>query len=475
MKDTLIRRVSKLVFRMMTYRSPSIQVPPQGVILTDVTIINPGHGRHSQQTIVVEGERITRISSDAQPPATSQQTIGHPGVYVLPGLIDMHVHIPPLTRDLVSLLFLSHGVTTIRETGDADGSTWEERRRIRSGRVPGPRIFASGPVLDGKPTFLTTSWGLSSPAEAQTAIAILAARGADFIKVHHKLSPEVMVAIRETAMQKGLRVVGHIPSSIPFERAGIWDVQHLDGVVPYPQPHETLLDSQRKWRDLDSARIAFYVKTSVEQGLVHTPTLVTWESLTRMADPHFSDDPTVHLLPRYYRDGVWERRYMPLFGGFTDDVLGMMKQARERALEVAYRLNQAGVRLHLGTDTAAMPFMVPGVSLHRELEWMVKAGLDLESAWIAGTSAAGESLSMPMLGTVQVGAPADLSVFGEDPTCRVSALSTLKGVVVAGRFYSKEFLADAILRHRERFERFGYEAIITAFIRLSLQLMKPTK
>ncbi|HSD84762.1 MAG TPA: hypothetical protein VLG46_12920, partial [Anaerolineae bacterium] len=414
MKDTATRRTFKLLFRLLTYRSPTLPVPPQGVTLSDVTVVNPGRDRQAHQTIVIAGDQITQLSSDDAPPsAASHQPIVCPNAYVLPGLIDMHVHVPPLTRDLVGLLFLLHGVTTIRETGDADGSTWQARERIRDGHVPGPRIFASGAVLDGKPPFLPTSWGLSDPGEAREAVARLAALGANFIKVHHKVSPQVLVAIREAAQQHGLRTVGHIPISVPFEQAGIWDVQHLDGVVPYPQSHETPLDVQKKWRDLDPARIDFYVRTSVEQGLAHTATLVTTESLLKTADPHSPDDPAVHWLPRYYREGIWDRRYMPLFERFTDETLSVMKQAQQRALEVVGRLNQSGVRLHLGTDSAAMPFLVPGISLQRELELMVEAGLELESAWIAGTSAASESLDLPRLGTLQAGAPADCLLFDD--------------------------------------------------------------
>jgi hypothetical protein len=246
-------------------------------------------------------------------------------------------------------------------------------------------------------------------------------------------------------------------------------------VVPYGQADETLLNSQKKWRDLDPDRIAFYVRTSVEQGMAHTPTLVTWESLLSMADPRLVDDDLIDLMPRYYRDAMWSRRYLPLFRGFTDDVLVVMREAFERALEIVYRLHQAGVPLHLGTDTVSMPFLVPGPSLHRELALMVKAGIDLESAWIAGTSAAGQSLGMPGLGTVQVDAPADFCIFGEDPTNAISALSTLKGVVADGRFYSKAFLDKAISHHRRRFQRFGYEALVTAFIRLAMRVMMPAR
>lgn len=471
MQDTLMRRASKLMFRAMAYRPPPVQVPPPGLVLADVTVVNPGQAPRPRQTVVVAGDRVVRIASDPSPIPSPLPQVDGAGAWVLPGLIDMHVHIPPLSRELVNLLFLAYGVAGVRETGDADGSTWEARRRIQAGHVPGPRIFASGPVLDGDPPFLFTSWKVRNTDEARQAVAVLARQGADFIKVHHKLSAEALTAIREAADAHGLRVVGHIPESVPFEEAHIWDVQHLDGVVPYPQPSETLLDVQKKWRDLDPARIEFYVRTSVEQGLVHTPTIVTSEALIRMADPHAPDDPAVHLLPRYYRDGTWNRQSMPVFRHFTDEALDVMKQAIGRAQEIVYRLDRAGVRLHLGTDTAGMPFAVPGESLHREFRLMIQAGLSLEAAWRAGTSAAGQSLGMPLLGVVQVGAPADLLVFEQDPTSSLAALATLKGVVAAGRFYSKELLDEAIARHRERFEQPMHEAFTLAFIRLSLKLM----
>ncbi len=471
MKDIFMRRVSRLMFRAMAYRPPAIQVPQPGLVLTDVTVVNPGKAQLPHQTLVVEGDHIVSIAAESPPPSKLLPQVDGAGAWVTPGLIDMHVHIPPLSRELVNLLFLAYGVTAVRETGDADGSTWEARRRIQAGRVPGPRIFASGPVLDGDPPFLFTSWKVRNADEAHKAVAALARQGADFIKVHHKLSAEALAAIREAAAAYGLRVVGHIPESVPFEAAHVWDVQHLDGVVPYPQPSETLLDVQKKWRDLDPSRIEVYVRTSAEQGLVHTPTLVTSEALIRMADPHAAEDPAVRLMPRYYRDGVWDRRTMPLFSHFTDETLDVMKRGLGRGQEIVRRLDQAGVRLHLGTDTAAMPFTVPGESLHREFRLMLEAGLSLEAVWQAGTSAAGASLGLSQLGVVQAGAPADFLVFEQDPTASFTALATLKGVVAAGRYYAKAVLDDALARHRERFERPAHEKFTLAFIRLSLKMM----
>jgi hypothetical protein len=308
---------------------------------------------------------------------------------------------------------------------------------------------------------------------AWDAVATLAAWGADFIKVHHKLSSKVLAAIRQVAAEKGLPVVGHIPTAVPFEAAGVWDVQHLDGLVPYPQPSETPLDYQRKWRDLDAAHIDRYVETSVEQKLVHTPTLISGHALAQMTDPRQPDDPAMRLLPRHYRDAAWDRRSMPLFSRFSDKALEIMRQSGDRSREVVFRLHQAGVGIHLGTDTAAMPFVVPGVSLHRELGLMVEAGLTVEGAWEAGTRVAGESLGVPLLGRVQEGAPADLLVFDQDPSRDLAALSTLRGVIAQGRLYTREFLDEALSRHRERFEQPLYDRLSTAIIRLGTKLMVP--
>lgn len=97
---------------------PVLEVPSQGLVLSDVTIVNPGLDRRSRQPLTVQGSKIDRISdSDASPPeATSTRRFA--GTYVLPGMIDMHVHFPSSpNRDLFALLFLAHGVTTVRDTG----------------------------------------------------------------------------------------------------------------------------------------------------------------------------------------------------------------------------------------------------------------------------------------------------------------------------------------------------------------------
>jgi imidazolonepropionase-like amidohydrolase len=469
MKATRKQRLFRILFQLLAYRPPVIAVPKQGTRLNGVTVVNPGAGRQAGQTLIVEGDRIARVASFSHGAETGDGR--YAGSYVLPGLIDMHVHIPPQARALVNLLFLAHGVTTVREVGDADGTTWAGRARILQGEAPGPRIFTCGPVLDGAPPFLPTSRVIRSSNEARAVVAALAARGADFIKVHHQLSPAILAAIRQAASGAGLRVVGHVPPSVAFEDAGIWDVQHLDGLVTYPQPPETTLDYRRRWQALNVAQIERYVRISVAQGLVHTPTLVTYEALAQMdSDPQRTTAPR-HLMPRHYRKGIWDRDTVPFLRSLSDEVLALMRQAMTKALTIVRHLHEAGVRLHLGTDTAAVPFVVPGASLHREMRLMVRAGIALAAVWQAGTRAAGASLETDGLGAVVVGAPADLLIFAEDPTRDLDALATLRAVIAQGRLYPKADLDDALDRHRERFEHPVYDAFSTALLRFGARLM----
>jgi imidazolonepropionase-like amidohydrolase len=148
-----------------------------------------------------------------------------------------------------------------------------------------------------------------------------------------------------------------------------------------------------------------------------------------------------------------------------------MRQGLARGKEVVRQLQLYGVRLHTGTDTAGMPFVVPGASLHEELGHFVDAGLTAEQAWIAATSAPAESLGVPGLGRVAAGMLADLAIFRADPTRDIAALSTLEAVVAQGRLYTRAALYDALERHRRAFESPLYERLSMALTELGMRQM----
>src|SRR5438477_8249832 len=115
--------------------------------LGGVTVVNPMQGRRAAATLAVADGAIAEISD-----GSSDASLDFAGCFALPGLIDMHVHLPPdnalkLTPS-AALLYLQHGVTTIREAGDLDGTAVAAARRLqRDGAHPVPRVFSCGPFV----------------------------------------------------------------------------------------------------------------------------------------------------------------------------------------------------------------------------------------------------------------------------------------------------------------------------------------
>jgi hypothetical protein len=446
-------------------RPPILAVPSrERLVFANVTVVNPGLDRRAGQTLTIQAGQVEAIS--ATPPASSESEAGtrFAGLYVLPGLIDMHVHHIPPDSELYGLLFLVHGITTVRDTGDFSGAILEKRQQLQDGEYPGPRLFACGPIIDADPPWWPGSRVVRDVADARAAVDEVAAAGVDCVKVYWHLSGELLAAIREAATRHQLPVVGHIPLAIPFEAAHIKDIQHLTGVPSHANRPNMSRVAQfaawaAAWRDLDEARIDFIVQTSVEQGLLHTPTLVVWTQMGRLRDySTLRDVQTTQLLPRWYREVFWRPREALLPA--VDDIGAALPKMKA----VVRRLHEAGVRIHVGSDTPN-PFVVPGVGLHAELSHLVEAGLTPEEVWVAATRWAGETLGLSKLGTVQEGAPADFLLFREDPTRDLAALSTLEAVVAQGRLYPKAVLDAALARHREHFNGWLYDRISIAYAR----------
>lgn len=471
---------------VLTLRPPApLTAVQDGLVLAGVTVVNPGIGRRVAQRITIHGSMIESISGDNPGAADSPDTHRYPGAYVLPGLIDMHVHHPPARAvadvQLFGLMHLAHGVTTVRDTGDFGNSILRTRAQILEGEFAGPRIFACGPLIDGDPPVWAAAKVVHNAAEAERAVDELAATGVHCIKAYQNLTPEALRGLRDAATRHHLPLLGHVPFAVPFDQAHLDDIQHLTGVPVVPESlhpgdfAEGLMAVLRAWEEIDEARISFVVRTSVQQKLVHTPTLVVLDQLSRLGDyPGLLQEPEAQTLPRYYREVFWEPATL------LGDLKLAPKQApelvkvRENFRAVVRRLHEAGVTLHVGTD-AISPFVVPGTALQKELRDFVECGFTPEQAWNAATRENGAALPEPGLGTIAEGAPADLLVFREDPTLDLDALSTLEAVVADGRFYSKQTLEAATARYRHKFQGFLYDHITTFLFRRLMASQLPTQ
>ena len=441
-------------------RPPRVDVPDRGLELTRVTVVNPGLGREPGRRIVVRGARIASIGPTG--PAASTR---YSGSFVLPGLIDMHVHYGADQRELFGLLFLAHGVTTVRDAGDLTDTVADTRRTIRDGELAGPTVFSCGPILDGEPPTWPGSRVVRDRDTARAAVEEASGRGAACVKVHGHLGPDALADVREAAAVRRLAVIGHVPAGVGLAEAGVADVQHLSGV---PEPLFTdasLRGWVESWLDLPDARIGAVVAASRRLRIAHTPTLVMWDRLSRVFGDEIDARTDHTLLPRYYRDVVWNPRAgLPFVRDLRPDVATTVSRALPVMLRVVGRLHAAGVRIHAGTDVPS-PLVVPGASMHDELRLLAAAGLGIEGAWAAATRDAGESLGVPGLGVVRAGAPADLLLFRDDPTRDLRALATLQAVVAQGRLYPRADLDAAIAEHRALHASALYDTVVTALAR----------
>jgi cytosine/adenosine deaminase-related metal-dependent hydrolase len=428
-----------------------------------VTIVNPGGAHVAGQRLVVREGSIASIEPAG---AAAGEPASFAGAFVLPGLIDMHVHFPPDTglrqTDLFAFLFLAHGVTTVRDAGDVDGTaTPPARDGVREGRFPGPRIFACGAFIDGPDPIWKNSIVASTPEQGMAAVEKIAAGGFDCVKVYDRLTPEVLAAVREAAARHHLHVIGHVPRKVPFEQARLDDVQHLTGVqTPAGGDERPFPKNMGEWAKVDDARMDFIVETSKRLGIAHTPTLVVIDRMRRMENyAGLREEPDAKMLPRLYRDVIWSPTLgLPYLRRFTAEDYPVLADVSVREGRLVKRLHDAGVAVHAGSDTQN-PFVVPGASLHRELRLLVEAGLTPEQALAAATNVPGAFLGLAGLGRIEPGAPADLLILREDPTLSLDALASIVAVVADGRLYTREQLDAQLARYRAHSEGRLFDAL----------------
>jgi cytosine/adenosine deaminase-related metal-dependent hydrolase len=424
---------------------PLVVAPQSELVLDDVTVVNPGVDWRPHQRVVIRDGRIVEIIGSPTKASSPERSNPFGGMFVLPGLIDMHVHLPPWflpgQLELFNTLFLAHGVTSIRETGSIDGRVFEVRRAIEAGERAGPRVFACGPFLDGDPPVWPIARVVHDAAEGRAVVRELAESGADCVKVYDNLSEDALQGIHEAASALGIPVVGHVSAELPWTETRIDDIQHV---------------CQPRCGRLGRSNLQELVETSARAGIAHTPTLVVYERWLELREGFGSTrSPAAALMPRIWREMIWNPEFHL---GFLDhsktegreDQRGM-REFVERIEDAVRQLHRAGVRIHAGTDPFN-PYVVPGASLHEELRLLVEADLSSEEALAAATRVPGEDLGAPNLGRVETGAPADLLILRDDPSRTLEALSSAEAVVAQGRLYRRAALEDALQRQRRYFE-----------------------
>src|SRR6476620_9340371 len=179
--------VKRLILLLLACLATARAGEAQTLRIVNATVVDVATGElHRGSTIVVQGNRITRVSGATT--GSGGQVVDGTGTYVIPGLWDMHTHAffgdrTPESRDLVLPLFIANGVTGIRDMGSSLGPVLGARADVAAHKLLGPRMIVSGPMLDGPNVSFPAAIAITTPAVGRDAVDSHKRRGVDFIKI----------------------------------------------------------------------------------------------------------------------------------------------------------------------------------------------------------------------------------------------------------------------------------------------------
>ncbi|MEV0261383.1 amidohydrolase family protein [Streptomyces sp. NPDC050617] len=441
---------------------------PERLALTHATVIDgTGAGPARDMTVLVEGGRITTVGRSSEVPVDEGvRTADLTGKYLIPGLIDAHVHSPAL-EEIAPPLYPLAGVTTVREMwGEPLHHEW--RRKIDDGELLGPRWVIGSAMVDGTPSLWADDAGsvllAGDEHAARQAVRRAEADGADFVKVYSRLSRGAYLAVADEARRLGIPFAGHCPDAVPVAEAsgaGQRSIEHLHALLLSTasreqeteirrglaevrlEPVPSSLDRYHRWfqqihelegqavRSYDRERARSLFHRLAAEGTHVTPTLTVHHMLERPGELP-SHAPEWTYLPRWMT-AAWPDILEALIGGRTARQAELVRTAYAHRLRLVAELHRCGVPILAGTDTGT-GYAVPGFALHDELNLLVDAGLTPMQALQSATRTPARFLGLgDRTGTVEQGRAADLLVLDADPLHDIRNTRKIDSVVLRGR------------------------------------------
>lgn len=396
----------------------------------------------SDRTVLIENGIIGRIGPrDSVPVPDGARIIEAGGRYLLPGLAEMHAHIPGRREregwlQDVLLLYVANGVTTARGMLGAPCHL-ELRVQVESHEMLGPRVYTSGPSLNGN--------SVDGVEQARNQVREQAGRGYDFIKLHPGLSADEYEAISSTARELGMPVAGHVPAEAGLAGALASrqaTIEHLDGYMQAMLPEGAAkaadpgLFGAGLADQVDTTRIPRLARETSEAGVWNVPTLSLIQNFVLPEDPLITAmKPGMQYVPRDMLRG-WIATKRGIIDAPEYDPDEAVEFVAIRAALVK-ALHDQGAGLLLGSD-APQVFNVPGFSIHDELDALVSAGLTPYEALRTGTIYPAAFFgAADRFGTVTEGLAADLILVSSNPLLGVATLREPLGVMVRGRWLDR--------------------------------------
>jgi len=377
--------------------------------------------------VIIEGDRIISAGPHDKIKIPSKaKRIDARGKFLLPGLWDMHSHFEQVEWGPI---YLAAGVTTVRDVGNEFEFITSVRDAIKEGRGLGPRLLLAG-IVDGDSLSALGIVRADTPDEARAVVNRYQIAGFQQIKIYSSVKPAIVKAICEQAHKLGMTVTGHIPNgmnAIEGVTQGMDQISHIQYIPPVMRSGTVKATPVQPPPAIDfqSAAAQQAISLFKSHNTVLDPTMAIFEWALHPADTPFSTiEPGAAKLPAELAGAINNT-------GVPAAVAPRAKAILEQYFAVLRALHQAGITIVAGTDQ-----VVPGHSLHRELELYVKAGFTPLEAIQAATLIPARVMKVNNeVGTIEAGKRADMIILTANPLVDIHNIRSVKTVIAGGRIY----------------------------------------
>lgn len=460
-RQGLLSALAGLMAIIATYISCSKQ---ERIVISNVNVITmTSEAVLENRDVIVEGGRITAIVEGGKSSQDSgDRVINGTGRYLIPGLADMHVHFYAFQDGAELPLYLANGVTTVRDCNGRD-FILAMRDEVNRGTRTGPRIFCATQTIRG---YEDEPWKLVGQRYA---------RGYDFVKFYSYFQPrESFHKAMGEAKRLGAYTMGHIPYTVGLDGViteGMDEIAHIEEICwefagfekdQDLSPDEWLPHIVMGFKAKYGGMAFDEIKTSIaEEAKIYAGKLAGTDIIVNTTchyapnikrkifeTAEFARTPYLQYLPAdyYINLGLGLEKHQRQFRGIEDfiDVWATMLST------MLVELHREGVIIAGGTDAIWDMGLVPGFSLHDELDYFVEIGFTPYEALTMCTANAGEAarrmegLDEPDFGTIEAGRRADLVLLDDNPLVDISNTRKIAGVMADGRWYPQGELAEML-------------------------------
>jgi hypothetical protein len=414
------RLASVLCVILATWPGPVSSSATSKVITGGTLIDGTGRPVLTDAAIVIEGGKIISIGKKGEATYPKDvEVIKADGKFILPGLIDAHVHY----WEYLPEIWATYGITTVVDTGNYMDYILAVREATAAGKLWGPRVVAAGSAIAGPGGAFRDMMVVNNPAEARAAADEHVRKGVNFIKVFPGITVDQLAAITEVTRRAGT-VVGHLQEIDAREAAlaGISGLIHAGGVSAAlaPAPLAAVIKKTPSGGGLfhhgtDPAKFDELARFLVERRIMIEPDLVAsmkgilkqWDRFD-LENRRLFDDPNLSYVQledqqRWFKSASW-----------TPEELEQKREGYRKMADFLGKFVKAGGLLLAGSDEVGTG--TPGTTLHQELEVYVEdVGLSPMQAIQTVTKNVAVFYNLPNLGTLEPGKFADLIVLREDP------------------------------------------------------------